>query len=182
MKINNAAFPSFKHIHAIVFDFDGVFTDNKVYVSQNSEESVACNRADGYAFDLLRKFMKIMEWYPQVYILSTEANPVVAARASKLGIEAVQSVSDKRAYLVHRHSLQENDTDLGLMYIGNDLNDLGAFHVAKYCIAPRDAHPLVLASADFVLQAAGGQGCVRELIEKILDFDSLSPDQILQYL
>ena len=67
----------------IVFDFDGVLTDNKVYLDQDGKESVSCSRADGLAFDVLHKLHK------PVYILSTEKNPVVTARAEKIKVQAV---------------------------------------------------------------------------------------------
>ena len=77
------------NIDAFVFDFDGVLTNNFVYMDQNGIESVACSRADGLAFDLLRKLNK------PAYILSTEKNSVVTARANKLQITALQGVGDK---------------------------------------------------------------------------------------
>ena len=80
---------SIEDIDAIVFDFDGVLTNNIVHVDQKGQEYVSCSRADGLAFDVLRK-VKI-----PAYILSTEENPVVTARAKKLGISAVQGASNK---------------------------------------------------------------------------------------
>ena len=83
-----------KNIDAFVFDFDGVLTDNRVYVNQDGKESVCCNRSDGLAFEALRK-LKI-----PTFILSTESNPVVVARANKLKVPVLKGIKDKRKTLV----------------------------------------------------------------------------------
>lgn len=80
-------------IDLFVFDFDGVLTDNLVYTDQNGNEMVSCSRADGLAFDVLRKLKK------PVYILSTEENTVVSARAKKLGVSVLQGVKSKEKSL-----------------------------------------------------------------------------------
>ena len=67
-----------KKIKAIVFDFDGVFTNNRVIVSEDGKESVICNRSDGIGLEMLRSLGIPMT------IISTEKNPVVAQRATKL--------------------------------------------------------------------------------------------------
>ena len=72
---------SLSDIEAFVFDFDGVLTNNLVHISQDGQEWVSCSRADGLAFDVLRK-LKI-----PAYILSTEKNLVVTERAIKLKIQ-----------------------------------------------------------------------------------------------
>jgi 3-deoxy-D-manno-octulosonate 8-phosphate phosphatase (KDO 8-P phosphatase) len=76
-------------IDVLVLDFDGVLTNNLVYVDQNGQETVCCSRADGLAFDALKKMKK------PVYILSTEMNGTVSARANKLKVEVFQGVFDK---------------------------------------------------------------------------------------
>ena len=78
-----------ENIDAFIFDFDGVLTNNLVFVDQDGKELVSCNRSDGLAFDVLRKLKK------PSYILSTEKNPIVSARAKKLKIQAIQGVEDK---------------------------------------------------------------------------------------
>ena len=76
-------------IDAFVFDFDGVLTNNLVKIDENGKESVSCSRADGLEFDVLRKLNK------PAYILSTEKNLVVKARAKKLKIPVIQGVANK---------------------------------------------------------------------------------------
>ena len=81
-------------IKAIAFDFDGVFTDNLVYVMQNGDEAVACNRSDGMGISMLRA-----KGVPLV-IISTEGNPIVKVRAAKLNLEVIQGVDDKLPRLI----------------------------------------------------------------------------------
>ena len=169
--------PDWKDVHTIVFDFDGVFTDNKVLVNQNGIESVHCDRGDGLAFDLLRAFMNANNWVVSYFILSKEKNPVVSIRAEKLQINCVQSISNKSDYLVHY--LDENNLKAeGLIYLGNDLNDLAAMQIAGFSISPVDAHPLILNQADLVLPRKGGDGFVREFIEILIGLERMSATEI----
>ena len=72
----------------VVFDFDGVFTDNKVYTAQDGTETVMCDRRDGLGVKMLR------ERGIDMFILSLEANPVVEARARKLGLDVEPAHAD----------------------------------------------------------------------------------------
>ncbi len=80
-------FPALAAIHTVAFDFDGVFTDNKVWVDQDGRESVRCDRGDGLAFDLVRAFQKRGKLNAEFFILSKEPNPVVLGRARKLKLD-----------------------------------------------------------------------------------------------
>jgi YrbI family 3-deoxy-D-manno-octulosonate 8-phosphate phosphatase len=145
----------------LVYDFDGVMTDNRVLVFQDGTEAVFVNRSDGWGVVQLRK-----AGFRQI-ILSTETNPVVSERANKLQIEAVQGSSDKAHDLVAY--CQANGIDLKkVLYIGNDLNDLGAMRLVGFPIAPADAHPEVLRIAKHVTCARGGEGVIKELSEWLL--------------
>ncbi|MEO5332415.1 MAG: acylneuraminate cytidylyltransferase [Magnetococcus sp. YQC-5] len=146
---------------AIVFDFDGVLTDNRVLVREDGCESVYCSRADGLGFDMLR------EHAIPTFIMSTETNPVVSARAKKLRLPVFQSVRDKGVSL--RALCQEHGFNPArVLFVGNDLNDLPAMEVAGYPIAVADAMPMVRKAAWRVLKTPGGAGIVRELLENIL--------------
>ncbi len=168
--------PDIKAFHTLAFDFDGVFTDNRVWVGQDGRESVCCDRRDGLAIDLMRAFIASSHSSMEMMVLSTEANPVVAARARKLGLDCRQSVGDKlqfmRQYLAEQYP-DEDQPLRGLIYLGNDLNDLALMRAAGYAVAPGDAHPRVLAVADLVLAQKGGDGFVRALVEYILDIDKM---------
>ncbi len=149
-------------INLVVYDFDGVMTDNHVMVSQDGSESVTVNRADGLGVDLIRTF-----GIPQM-IISTETNPVVQARAKKLKLDVIDSCDDKKAALIsyctkHDYELKK------VIYIGNDVNDIAAMKTVGYPIAPADAHPEVKAIAKITTRARGGEGVIRELADYLID-------------
>ena len=169
--------PKWFETHTLIFDFDGVFTDNKVTTRQDGLEEVSCNRGDGLAFDMLRRFIDIKNWDLRYFILSKETNPVVSIRASKMNVECIQSVSRKSDYISEYLASQEL-TSHGLIYLGNDLNDIEAMALAGYSVVPSDAHPLVLKQADLVLPQQGGQGFVRRFIELLINLDEMSLSQV----
>ena len=145
----------------LVLDFDGVLTDDRVWVNERGEETVAAHRGDGYGLSLVK------ERGLEVIVLSREENPVVAARCQKLGILAVQGIEDKASKLtglLSERSLDAKD----VIYVGNDVNDLPCFPLVGNAVAVADAHPKVLAAADMRLARAGGHGAVRELCDMLL--------------
>jgi YrbI family 3-deoxy-D-manno-octulosonate 8-phosphate phosphatase len=150
-----------RHVSLVVFDFDGVMTDDHAWVDQDGREAVRVSRSDGMGIALLRK-----AGIPAL-VLSTETNPVVAARCQKLSLPVVQGLADKAAAL--QAWLKEHHLDpAGAVYLGNDVNDLSCFPIVACAVAVADAHPSVLAQADRVLTCDGGQGAVRELCELLL--------------
>ena len=155
---------SITDIDAFVFDFDGVLTNNVVYLQQSGEESVCCSRADGLAFDLLRKMEK------PAYILSTEQNPVVTARANKLKIKAIQGISNKVEGI--KRLAKDNDYSLErIFYVGNDLNDYRIMRLCGYTACPLDSHEKIKEIAHYQLKTAGGNGVVREILEDLFKLD-----------
>ena len=173
--------PDWQSIHTIVFDFDGVFTDNKVWVDQDGRESVRCDRGDGLALDMLRQFVIQRDWRLEFFILSKEKNPVVSSRARKLQASCVQGMSNKVDFL--KSYLAENQkTPQGLVYVGNDLNDLAAMRLSGFSIAPSDAHPLIRRQASLVLQQKGGEGFVRAFVEMLLGIDQMTTDEVAQFV
>jgi len=155
--------PMPEKVDLVICDFDGVITDNRVWVDRDGRESVAAFRSDSIRVKELR------EAGIEVLILSSEVDGVVAARAKKMGVEAIHAVGlhDKgrvmREVLEQKHVKAEN-----VIYVGNDLNDLPCFEVAGWSVAVADAYSEVLRAADFVLSKAGGHGALRELIDLLL--------------
>jgi YrbI family 3-deoxy-D-manno-octulosonate 8-phosphate phosphatase len=148
-------------IGAVVFDFDGVFTDNRVLVGEDGRESVSCNRGDGLGLDYLRA-----TGLP-LLVLSTERNAVVAARCEKLQLECRQGLRDKGAAL--KDFAAERDIPLSsIVYVGNDLNDRECLSAAGCGILVADAHPLVREFAAITLTRRGGEGAVREVCDLIV--------------
>ena len=176
MKQKDTKWPGLKEVHTLVFDFDGVFTDNKVYVSADGRESVCCDRADGLGFDFLRRYKVEGRIHAEYFILSKETNPVVQARANKLQLDCFSSVVDKLDFLIKYlgnrfHHIKDPFT--GLVYLGNDLNDLPIMERAGFSVAPNDAHDRVKEVADVVLSRNGGNGFVRFFLERWLGIDQL---------
>jgi YrbI family 3-deoxy-D-manno-octulosonate 8-phosphate phosphatase len=150
-KLKNQKLPK-----VIFTDFDGCLTDDRVWLNQDGEEFVAANRKDGLAINRL-KVLGIT-----VVITSTETNKVVSARATKLGIEALQGLSNK-VEAIESYLSMNNLTWSDSWYIGNDLNDLGAIRKAKYSLCPSDAVKLVKKEASFTLRTKGGFGILSEI-------------------
>ena len=148
-------------VELVVFDFDGVMTDDRVWVSEDGTEMVAANRSDGMGIAMLLKSGI------QAVVISTEPNPVVAARCRKLGLPVMQGIGDKAATL--RQLLQERQVLAAhVVYVGNDINDLACFPLVGCAVVTADAHPEVSRQADLILSHRGGQGAVRELCERVI--------------
>jgi N-acylneuraminate cytidylyltransferase len=144
-----------------VFDFDGVFTDNRVWVLQDGREAVACNRGDGLGLERLRD-----AGFP-ILVLSKERNPVVAARCAKLRLDCLQGIDDKQQAL-DDWLCSRNITSASVIYLGNDVNDLPCLSKVGYPVVVADAHPDARRAARLVLETPGGFGAVRELADLIL--------------
>lgn len=153
-------------IQVFVFDFDGVLTDNLVHIDSNGIEFVSCNRSDGLAFDVIKKLKK------PVYILSSEKNSVVTARAKKLNVSAIHGVADKVEALMNL-SKKESFDFKKILYVGNDLNDYHVMQLCGYSACPSDSHEKIRSLANIVLNSKGGRGVVRELLEDVLHIDFL---------
>jgi N-acylneuraminate cytidylyltransferase len=151
-------------IELVVFDFDGVMTDDRVWVDQDGKEMVAANRRDGMGIAMLHK-AKI----PAV-VLSTETNPVVAARCRKLDLPLIQGVDDKAAALQRLIEERSVATE-HVVFVGNDINDLACFPLVGCAAVPADAHFEVLRQADLVLTCKGGYGAVREICERMIQWE-----------
>ena len=158
MQLDHSLEERIRSIRLIAFDFDGVFTDTKVYVFQDGSEAVCCFRGDGIGLEKLRRLGI------QTLIISTEVNPVVGVRSRKLGIRCVQGCQDKRA------ALEKVVRELGLSwkqvaFVGNDVNDAGCLRAVGLPMVVQDAHPDVVAIASYQTQRSGGQGAVREICD-----------------
>jgi 3-deoxy-D-manno-octulosonate 8-phosphate phosphatase (KDO 8-P phosphatase) len=147
-----------QNVSLIVFDFDGVMTDNRVYVFEDGREAVVCNRSDGLGVTMLKAAGFDM------LILSTETNPVVARRAEKLKLPYLHGIGDKGSALM-KIAADRGIAATDIAMVGNDVNDMPAMDIAGLSIAPADAHRDILAIADHVTKAKGGHGVVRELAE-----------------
>ncbi len=148
---------NFSNIRLVVYDFDGVMTNNKVIVCEDGRESVEVNRSDGLAISVIKK--KSVEQL----ILSTEKNNVVVLRAKKLGIPILNGIDDKKSALLNYCS-KRNITLDQVVYIGNDINDLNVMKAIGFPICPIDASKEVKKIVKLVLKVKGGDGVIREFL------------------
>jgi len=145
-------------VRLFIYDFDGVLTDNRVFVSEDGKESVCCNRSDGLAIQ------KIKEMGVTQTIISTETNKIVSIRANKLGIPVIQGVENKKKALLEYCSKLSVDLEETL-YIGNDINDLEAMLTVGFPVCPEDAYPEIKKIAKLVIPIQGGDGVIRRLLD-----------------
>lgn len=155
------AFPD--SVSAVVLDFDGVFTDNKVLVFQDGQEAVLCDRGDGMGLSFLKE-LSIPVW-----VLSSEANSVGKRRCEKLDIPCYHNLGLDKAGTLSRLIGEENIAPEQIVYMGNDINDLACMNIVGCAVAVADAHPQVIRRADIVLKHRGGNGAIRELCDILLD-------------
>jgi 3-deoxy-D-manno-octulosonate 8-phosphate phosphatase (KDO 8-P phosphatase) len=153
--------PRLRAVRLAAFDFDGVFTDNGVYVFEDGREAVRCDRGDGLGLARLKQLGL------HLIILSTEVNPVVTARARKLGVRCLQGLTDKGS------ALQTAAAELGLAreqvaYLGNDVNDRDCLEWAGVPVVVQDAHADVAPLGLYQTRRPGGHGAVRELCDLLV--------------
>ncbi|MCM2435385.1 acylneuraminate cytidylyltransferase [Agrobacterium rosae] len=148
-------------IKALITDFDGVHTDDRVLVNQDGSESVTCSRSDGMGIERLRGAGT------KLLILSRESNTVVTVRAQKLKMEVMHHVTEKLPVLDSWR--QENGLEWSeIAYIGNDINDVDCMEACGLSFCPSDAHETAKNVADKVLDKAGGHGALRELSDYLI--------------
>jgi 3-deoxy-D-manno-octulosonate 8-phosphate phosphatase (KDO 8-P phosphatase) len=152
--------PLLERVRLAVFDFDGVFTDNRVWVNERGEEALAFSRSDGLG---LRRLDEVGVEY---LIVSLEVNPIVSVRADKLRAECVQGVEDKLP-VVRDQAERRGVTFDQTAYVGNDVNDAECLAAVGLPVVPADAWAEIKPLARWVLERAGGQGCVREFCDAV---------------
>jgi YrbI family 3-deoxy-D-manno-octulosonate 8-phosphate phosphatase len=148
-------------VRALVMDFDGVFTDNRVFLTEDGVETVVCSRSDGAGIAMARA-----RGLPML-VISAETNPVVASRCKKLGLPYHQGVDNKLGILVNW--CQKNNIPISqTVYLGNDEGDASCLKAAGCGVVVADAYPSVGINADLRLDTPGGHGAIREIIDLIL--------------
>ncbi|MFC7307318.1 cytidylyltransferase domain-containing protein [Streptomyces monticola] len=161
--------PTASDVDAIVIDFDGTQTDDRVLIDSEGREVVAVHRGDGLGIAALRKSgMPLL-------ILSTEQNPVVAARARKLKIPVLHGI-DRKDLALKQWCEEQGIAPERVLYVGNDVNDLPCFGLVGWPVAVASAHDVVRGAARAVTTVPGGEGAIREIASWILgpSLDSLN--------
>ena len=157
-------------IRLFALDFDGVFTDNRVWVDDTGRETVACDRADSLGLKMIRELRPEI----RIVVISKETSGVVKARCDKLRIQAMTGIDDKATALkeiMAREGIPARQT----AFIGNDLNDLECIRMAGVGIAVADAVEEAREAADLVTRQRGGQGAIREVADIILGIKASAP-------
>ncbi len=153
-------------IELLVLDFDGVLTDNRVWVGEDGYEQVAAYRSDSLALARLRQAGV------EALVISMEVNPVVTARCRKMNVPVLQGIADKATVLA-QYLAEKGIDPAHVVYVGNDVNDLPCFPLVGCAAVPADAQPHALRQADLVLENRGGYGAVRELCDLLIQRLSL---------
>lgn len=159
--VDPAPLPTRDDVDAVVLDFDGTQTDDRVLVDSDGRETVSVHRGDGLGIAALRK-----AGIP-LLILSTEQNPVVAARAHKLRVPVLHGV-DRKDLALKQWCEEQSLAPERVMYVGNDVNDLPCFALAGWPVAVASAHDSVRAAARAVTTTPGGSGAIREIAAWLL--------------
>lgn len=184
--MNKNKFPSIFDVHTIVFDFDGVFTNNKVYLNQNGLEMIACDKADSLGINILKNFIEQNELNLDLFVLSKEKNPVVHTRCNKMKLKCFNGINNKlefiTEYFANTEKYKNDDPFKGMIYLGNDLNDLEIMSTSCFALAPNDGHELIKNVSNIVLSNNGGNGFVREFIEKLICLKNLKDKELLSLL
>ncbi|MFE9920364.1 cytidylyltransferase domain-containing protein [Streptomyces sp. NPDC005774] len=162
------ALPTADDIDAVVLDFDGTQTDDRVLIDATGQEFVSVHRGDGLGIAALRRSGLRM------LVLSTEQNPVVAARARKLKIPVLHGI-DRKDLALKQWCEEQGIAPERVLYVGNDVNDLPCFALVGWPVAVASAHDVVRGAARAVTTVPGGDGAVREIAGWILgpSLDSL---------
>ncbi|MGW3657901.1 cytidylyltransferase domain-containing protein [Streptomyces sp. NPDC005151] len=153
--------PTREDIDAVVLDFDGTQTDDRVLIDSDGREIVAVHRGDGLGIAALRRAGL------DLLILSTEQNPVVAARANKLKVPVLHGI-DRKDLALKEWCDEHGIAPERVLYVGNDVNDLPCFAVAGWPVAVASAHDSVRAAARAVTTTPGGFGAIREIAAWLL--------------
>ncbi|MFH0732480.1 MAG: HAD hydrolase family protein [Candidatus Omnitrophota bacterium] len=165
MKLNSSLKQKVLSIKLIAFDFDGVFTDNRVFINEEGKESVACNRSDGIGLERIRNLGI------KTCIISSEPNPLVIKRSEKLKIPCVHNCPDKLKALLKvakECSISLKET----AFLGNDINDIECLKSVGLPTAVSDCHPELDKIVLVKTERNGGSGAVRELCDLIYNVKS----------
>lgn len=152
----------FKNITTFVFDVDGVLTDATVLLLENGVQARRMNIRDGLAFQ-----MALKNGFRVVVISGAKSEPVLQ-RLKYLNVnDAYTGIEDKKAFL--DNYVKENKLNWKeILFMGDDLPDMEPMQAAGVSACPADAIAEIQSFAHYISPAKGGEGCVRDVIEKVL--------------
>lgn len=163
MKKNGITAPSdIPEIKMFLTDCDGCLTDAGMYYSEHGDELKKFNTKDGMGFALLRKAGIVTG------IVTSENVELNRRRAEKLKLDILEAGCKDKVAALNRICAERGISPENVAYVGDDINDLGVIQMVGYGCAPADAMPRIKAAAKYVTTAKGGEGVIREVVEKIL--------------
>ena len=155
-------------IRAIALDVDGVLTDGGFWWGANGEEFKRFHFLDMMGIARARRTGVVFA------LISGEESPLLARLAGKLGIDDVFAGCKDKASALRAFSERTLIALEAVCFMGDDVNDLGAMSLAGVSAAPANAHPIVLARASIVTTRSGGNGAVRELLDRLAESGRLT--------
>ncbi len=154
----------FEPINTFIFDVDGVLTNSNLLVLENGKLLRQMNVRDGYAIK------RAIDMGYKVAVITGGKSEGVVKRLQGLGVvDIYYGIRDKvEAYREFMYLYDEDITDENVLYMGDDVPDYDVMRLVGFPTCPRDACPEILSIASYVSHAAGGAGCVRDVIERTL--------------
>ena len=147
----------------LALDIDGVLTDAGIYYTENGDQIKKFNAKDGLAIKTLCDAGKYVG-----FISSGKNSKIIENRAELLGVQKVYTGTWKKAEVIEEWCKELNIGFENVAYVGDDINDLSAIKKAGLSACPADAVTLVKESVNIILSKKGGEGCVREFVEKYI--------------
>ena len=160
-------FQKLKNIRAIVFDVDGVLTNGNMLLLQNGEWLREMNIKDGYAIE-----QAVKKRY-RICVISEDGSEAIGKRLDALGVKEIYFHADSKLAALEKFTI-ENEVELQqVLYICDDMPDIPCLKAAGLATCPHDAAPEVKDICDYIAEARGGRGAVREIIEIVLKSHSV---------
>nr|WP_302747059.1 N-acylneuraminate cytidylyltransferase [uncultured Clostridium sp.] len=149
-------------IKIFLTDCDGCLTDGGMYYSEHGDELKKFNTRDGMGFALLHKKRIVTG------IVTSENVDLNRRRAQKLKLDVLEAGCRDKVAAVKVLCEKYNASLENVAYIGDDINDLDVIKIVGYGCCPADAMPQIREAAKYVTKAKGGEGVIREVVERII--------------
>jgi 3-deoxy-D-manno-octulosonate 8-phosphate phosphatase (KDO 8-P phosphatase) len=161
-----------KHIKAILLDVDGVLTNGNLLLTESGEQLRQFYIKDGYALQLaVKRGIKIAA-------LSGARSKGVEHRLKGLGIQDVFLGLDSKIEVYQNYLAQNNLSSKEILFVGDDMPDLQVMKLVGLAVCPADAVEEIKAISHYISPKNGGEGCVRDIVEKVLKIQNLWFEQL----
>jgi 3-deoxy-D-manno-octulosonate 8-phosphate phosphatase (KDO 8-P phosphatase) len=151
-----------KNITTLIFDYDGVFTDGKILITESGEQLRTANVKDGYALQFARK-----NGY-RLAVISGGTSKAVVKRMNGLGITDVFIKVEHKIHVYNEYVKKYHLKREEVLYMGDDIPDLEIMKAVGVTVCPADAAEEIKAISNYISHMKGGEGCVRDIIEQVM--------------